>query len=78
MSDEVVKNLIENNYVDVDPTPQNSCFARCVATQFGFTKDDGDYNRENVVNNAPTDLKPKVSFFFDKVIHFYSFWLFIM
>lgn len=60
VSDEVVENLVKNNYVDVDPTPQNSCYARCVATQFGFTKDDGDYNREHVLNGAPTDLKPKV------------------
>ncbi|XP_063709933.1 uncharacterized protein LOC134838351 [Culicoides brevitarsis] len=65
VSDEVVENLVKNNYVDVDPTPENSCFARCVAQKFGFTKDDGDYNRDHVVNNAPSDLQPKFTEYMD-------------
>lgn len=60
MPDEVVESLISNDYVNVDPTPQNSCYAKCVAKEFGFTKDNGDFNREQIIQESPTGLKDKV------------------
>uniref|UniRef100_A0A336MFW6 CSON001089 protein n=2 Tax=Culicoides sonorensis TaxID=179676 RepID=A0A336MFW6_CULSO len=65
VTEDVVENLVKNNYVDVDPTPENSCYARCVATQFNFTKEDGDFNKDHIINNAPTDLKPKFTEYMD-------------